>query len=26
MTPDQFKQALSGYQLTDLQTKALLLL
>ena len=26
MTPDQFKQALKGYQLTDLQTKALLLL
>jgi hypothetical protein len=26
MTPEQFKQALSGYQLTDLQTKALLLL
>jgi hypothetical protein len=26
MTPEQFKQALSGYQLTDLQTKSLLLL
>ena len=26
MTPEQFKQALNGYQLTDLQTKALLLL
>jgi hypothetical protein len=26
MTSDQFKQALSGYQLTDLQTKSLLLL
>jgi hypothetical protein len=26
MTPDQFKQALNGYQLTDLQTKSLLLL
>jgi hypothetical protein len=26
MTPEAFKQALSGYQLTDLQTKALLLL
>jgi len=26
MTPEAFKKALSGYQLTDLQTKALLLL
>lgn len=26
MTPEAFKQALSGYQLTDLQTKSLLLL
>jgi hypothetical protein len=26
MTPDQFRQALRGYELTDLQTKALLLL
>jgi hypothetical protein len=26
LTPEAFKQALSGYQLTDLQTKALLLL
>jgi hypothetical protein len=26
MTPDQFRQALRGYELTDLQTKSLLLL
>jgi hypothetical protein len=26
MTPEAFKKALSGYQLTDLQTKSLLLL
>ena len=26
LTPEAFKQALSGYQLNDLQTKALLLL